>query len=71
MIKLIHLITDLDIGGAERMLCNLLTNMDRNRYVNIVISMTDLGELGPDVEKMGVRVYTLGMKKRSSKSSSF
>lgn len=63
MIKIVHLITDLNIGGAEKMLYNLLCHMDKHNYSNTVISMTDFGDLGFEIEKLGVKVYALGMKR--------
>lgn len=61
MIKIVHLITDLLTGGAETMLCNLITNMDKARFENIVVSMTDLEPLGHVLEAEGIQVYSLGM----------
>jgi len=39
MIKIAHLITGLDTGGAETMLSRLALNMDRSRFQNIILSM--------------------------------
>ena len=45
------------------MLAKLVGAMDRDRYFNTVISMTDRGQLGDQIESAGVAVYTLGMKR--------
>lgn len=63
MIKILHLITDLNIGGAEMMLQKLVSNMNGEHYENIVVSIMDKGSLGEKIEKNGVRLYTLDMKK--------
>lgn len=63
MKKILHLVTGLNTGGAEMMLYKLLSNMDKAEYENIVVSMLDKGTLGDDIEKIGVKVYTLNMKR--------
>ena len=63
MIRIVHVISDLDTGGAEMMLAKLVGAMDRGRFFNTVISLTDRGQLGEQVESSGVAVHTLGMKR--------
>ena len=63
MVKVLHLISDLDTGGAEMMLYKLVKNMDRTRFANVVISMKDMGSLGERIEDAGATVYTLGMSR--------
>lgn len=61
MIRIAHVISDLDTGGAEMMLAKLVGAMDRTRFSNAVISLTDRGQLGEQIESSGVAVHTLGM----------
>mgnify|MGYP003816720257 CR=1 FL=1 len=61
--NIIHIITSLDAGGAERMLIKLLSQMNLNKYSMKVISMKDKGIYGPEIEKMGIELVTLNMKK--------
>ena len=63
MIRIVHVISDLDTGGAEVMLTKLVGAMDRARFSNTVISLTDGGQLGEQIESSGVAVHTLGMKR--------
>lgn len=63
MIKILHLITDLETGGAEMMLLKLVQGMNKSEFRNIVVSMMDEGALGPEFEKAGVPLYCLGMKR--------
>lgn len=63
LIKIIHLITDLDIGGAEAMLHKLLLNMDRTKFENVVISMMDKGFFGLELEKEDIKVFELCMRR--------
>ena len=63
MIRIVHVISDLDTGGAEVMLAKLVGAMDRSRFSSTVISLTDRGQLGDQIESSGVAVHTLGMKR--------
>nr|WP_276661549.1 glycosyltransferase [Thauera aminoaromatica] len=55
------IITGLSIGGAETMLLKLLQTLDRDRFAPEVISLTNLGEVGPRIEALGIPVHALGM----------
>jgi glycosyltransferase involved in cell wall biosynthesis len=66
-----HLITDLNVGGAENMLAKLVSNMDCRRFTQIVISLTDRGHLGDAIESAGVPVHCLSMRRRRLNLSSF
>lgn len=45
------------------MLAKLLNRMDRERFKNVVVSLTDRGQLGAEIEEAGTPVYCLGMKR--------
>ena len=45
------------------MLAKLVGAMDHGRFFNTVISLTDRGQLGKQIESSGVAVHTLGMKR--------
>ncbi|MBU6480169.1 MAG: glycosyltransferase [Nitrospirae bacterium] len=63
MIRIVHVISSLNTGGAEVMLAKLVGAMDRSRFSNTVISLTDRGQLGREIESFGVAVHLLGMKR--------
>jgi glycosyltransferase involved in cell wall biosynthesis len=63
MITILHVITDLEIGGAEMMLGKLLRRMNPLRYKNVVISLTGRGRLADGIEAAGVPVHSLEMKR--------
>ena len=63
MIKIVHLITDLATGGAEIMLHKVLSRLDRSRFRNTVVSMTDRGSLGEQIEALDVPLFTLGLRR--------
>lgn len=61
-IVVLHIITGLSTGGAERMLCNLLSRLNRMRFEPVVVSLMDRGTLGDHIEALGIPVHTIGMK---------
>lgn len=63
MIKIAHIITDLDVGGAEMMLYKLLSHMDQQRFMNMVISLKPMGPLGAKIRSLGIPVFDLGMRR--------
>ncbi|HEV2335441.1 MAG TPA: glycosyltransferase [Stellaceae bacterium] len=62
MLTIVHLITGLETGGAERMLAHLAIRTDRARFRPVVVSMTGMGTIGALIEKAGVIVRTLDMR---------
>ena len=60
---IIHIITGLNTGGAEIMLYKLLSYVDRIKFESKVLSLTDIGLIGKKIEKLGISVKSLGMKR--------
>ena len=60
-LRVAHLITDLEIGGAEKMLTRLVRTIDRSQMDHLVISMTRPGPLGDALARDGYDVRSLGM----------
>ncbi len=56
-----HIITDLDIGGAEMTLYRVLSRLDKQRFKNMVVSLRPCGLLGENIQSLGIPVYGLGM----------
>ncbi|MEW6248475.1 MAG: hypothetical protein AB1555_17460 [Nitrospirota bacterium] len=61
MIRIVHVISDLDMGGAEVMLAKLVGGMDRRRFANTVVSLMDFGILGKEIEASGTVVSSSDM----------
>ena len=62
-IRILHVITGLDLGGAERMLFNLVTRHDPDSFTPMVVSLRDTGPLGEDLKARGIPVEALGMRR--------
>jgi len=59
--KIVHIITGLSTGGAERALYNLLQGGLSDKFDSHVVSLSDIGTIGPQIEALGVPVTTLNM----------
>jgi glycosyltransferase involved in cell wall biosynthesis len=62
--RLVHIITALDAGGAETFLARLLKRLPP-RFETSVISLSPIGAIGERMCASGVNVSTLGMTRRS------
>jgi glycosyltransferase involved in cell wall biosynthesis len=61
--KVIHIIIGLNIGGAEMMLKRLVeSHLGNSSFQHILVSLTDVGKIGPQLQSKGVEVYSLGMR---------
>src|SRR5436309_2879839 len=56
-----HLITGLDLGGAEAMLARLVPELAREGFDQSVVSLTMRGAYGDQIAASGVPVRALGM----------
>lgn len=59
--KIVFVVTCLNVGGAELMLQRLLQRLDK-RYSTHVISLTTIGDVGARIQAMGVPVEAIGMQ---------
>lgn len=62
MIPIVHVITELETGGAEHALVQLVSRMDRRRFAPTVISLSGAGTLGARLKASGIPGVEIGMK---------
>lgn len=60
--KIIHVITALEMGGAESMLHRLLASLDQSRYPSQVISIAPPGPMAASIAALGVPVRSLNVR---------
>lgn len=60
-VRILHLITTLDVGGSEMMLLKLLSFMDSDHFSNHVVSLTNVGSVGQKIMAQGIPVHALNM----------
>lgn len=63
MIEVVHVITSLETGGAQRMLEKLLEKMDRARFRSRVVSLIAGGAVAERLAGQGIEVCALGMRR--------
>jgi glycosyltransferase involved in cell wall biosynthesis len=61
MIRVCHVITDLDVAGAEMMLAQLARGMDPTRFKVKVVSLIEPGRMADELRAAGVDVETLNV----------
>lgn len=62
-IRILHVITTLSAGGAEMMLCKLLSALHGDEFTNSVVSLKVGGELEARARSVAHRVETLDMRR--------
>ena len=60
-IRVAHIITDLDVGGAERMLHRLVGAQDRGRFASQVFCLSPGGALAPQIRALDLPVVQPSM----------
>jgi glycosyltransferase involved in cell wall biosynthesis len=61
-VKILQLITELDVGGAEKSLARLLAHLDRDRFVvNVACLYGGSGPVANEIRALGIPVLDLGM----------
>ena len=56
-IRVLHVITNLGIGGAERLVVSAARGLPRDRFESVICCLTDRGPLAREVEAAGVTVH--------------
>ena len=59
-VRVLYLIVDLTVGGAEDHLLSLARNLDRTRFLPVVCCIGRKGPIGAEIEAAGIRVEELG-----------
>ena len=58
-LRILHLITRLPVGGAERLLVDIARGLDPQRFTSIACCIQDRGELAAELEASGIAVHSL------------
>lgn len=60
-LKIVHVISGLNVGGAEMALYRLLSRTDHRRFESIVVCLIESGPVGEKIQGLGIPAYSLGM----------
>jgi len=63
MIRVLHLINDLTVGGAQRMLVNIVDRMCAGRFETRVVTLLSGGFFTRELERRGIEVVGLNMRR--------
>lgn len=69
--RILHIITGLDTGGAERSLYNLLHAGLQDSFDNHVVSLSGLGHYGPMLKEQGIAVHAIGLREGTGIAKGF
>jgi glycosyltransferase involved in cell wall biosynthesis len=61
-IKILYLITGLNIGGTEMVLYRFLKRLNREKYEPLIVSIVPIGEIGKRIKREGFLVLSLNAK---------
>jgi len=67
--RIVYVITELDVGGAEKAMCRLAAGIDRTRFEPRVVALTGRGPLGDELARAGIPVDWLDMRSALGLSS--
>jgi sugar transferase (PEP-CTERM/EpsH1 system associated) len=60
VVKILHVVLGLDVGGLERMVLSLLGRLDRSRWDPVVVALDEPGALAPELRRLGIPLRVLG-----------
>jgi glycosyltransferase involved in cell wall biosynthesis len=63
MIRVVHLITGLDLGGAELSLGNVVARFDKARFESKVVSLIEPGPAASLIRNHGIPLVSLGLER--------
>lgn len=61
-LKILYLITDLNIGGSEKMLYELVTRIDQTKFSPLVCGLKSWGYYAEKIKEKGIKVITLNLE---------
>lgn len=64
-IKVLHLITSLEVGGAQHGILLGLPRFDPSRYEHVVCSIMDRMQMASQFRKAGIEVHSLGLNRKT------
>jgi len=59
MIKVLHVMTRIPVGGVENQLLHVVRSYDKTRFTPVVVSLSEKGEIGREIEASGAEVIAL------------
>jgi glycosyltransferase involved in cell wall biosynthesis len=64
-LKIVHLVTSLEVGGAQHNMLLGLPRLDRDRYEHHIVSIMNRMQMRQQFLKAGIGVHTLGLSNKT------
>ena len=64
-IKIVHLVTSLEVGGAQHNMLLGLPRLDPEKYEHILVSIMDRMQMESQFRQLGIQVHSLGLSKKT------
>lgn len=64
-LKIVHLVTSLEVGGAQHNMLLGLPNLDPSRYKHILVSIMDRMQMKQQFQQAGIEVHSLGLSNKT------
>lgn len=64
MIKILHIITSLGVGGAEKQLSQLVIGSDNNHYQHSVVTLTNNIVYKNELDQKNIKIYALNFRSK-------
>ncbi len=64
-IKIVHLVTSLEVGGAQHNMLLGLPRLDPKRYEHILVSIMDRMQMEGQFRELGIKVHSLGLSRKT------
>lgn len=64
MLRVLHLITTMPVGGAESLILTTIRELDSQAFTSVICCIQDKGPLGEETERQGIPVVALGRMQR-------
>ncbi len=64
-LKIVHLVTSLEVGGAQHNMLLGLPNLDPTRYKHVLVSIMDRMQMKQQFQQAGIEVHSLGLRKKT------
>ena len=63
-IKIVHLVTSLEVGGAQHNMLLGLPRLNPEKYEHILISIMDRMQMEQQFKEQGIEVHSLGLNRK-------
>lgn len=63
MVKILYLITDLNIGGTEKMLYEITTRINKDKYIPVVVSLKKFGACALALKEKNIQIEVMDLYK--------